>query len=72
MTDDELKALVERVGAKLSEQAKEQYERSKSESKEKYNALVAKWGRRAVNTVLVLGSLGAAFGAGYLFALGTI
>ena len=64
MTKDELDAIIKESVDRAVKELGPKYEEAKTKSKEKYNELVALWGRRAVNTVLILGALAVAYFAG--------
>ena len=68
MTDDEIKAKIQEAADLAAVKVRTFYEKEKVESKEKYDKLVEKWGRRATNIVLIGGSLAIAFGLGVLWA----
>jgi len=67
MTSDEFRAELEKAVEKAVERLGPKYEGAKVKSKEQYDELVARWGRRVVNTVLVLGTIAVSFATGYFF-----
>lgn len=67
MTDDEIKAAIEKAAETAAIRGKILYEKAKEETDAKYREMVAKWGRRITNTVLISGTIVASFAAGYFF-----
>jgi len=65
MTKDEFEEALSKFADKLM--LDERYEKVKSKSNEAYAELVKKWGRRAANTVLIVGALAVAFFLGTQF-----
>jgi len=64
MTKDEFQSAVQEAVDKALAKAGPQYDEAKEKSKEAYAKLVALWGRRIANTVLIGGALAVAFFAG--------
>ena len=67
MTEEEIKKQIQEAADLAAIKVRTAYEKAKVESDQKYNELVAKWGRRAVNTVLIGGALAVAFFLGKIF-----